>query len=67
MMTRVATAKMWAMATATSVADVEGVRAQHPTTSMAITMAMTTTTMLMTMTTTMTTMTIMTTAVAASQ
>jgi hypothetical protein len=62
-----ATAKMWAMATATRVADDKGVRAQQPTTPMAITMTMTTTTMLMTMTTTMTTMTIMTTAVAASQ
>jgi hypothetical protein len=62
-----ATAKMWAMATATRVADDEGVRAQQPTTSMAITMTMTSTTMLMTMTTTMMTMTIMTTVVAASQ
>jgi hypothetical protein len=35
-----ATAKMWVMATATRVADDEGVRAQQPTTSMVITMSM---------------------------
>jgi len=59
-----ATAKMWAMATATRVADDEGVRERRPTTSMTMT-TMTTTTMMMTMATTMTTMT-MTTAVAAT-
>ena len=62
-----ATAKMWAMATATRVADDEGVRAQQPTTFMAIMMMMMTMTMLMTMTTTVTTMTIMTTVMAVSQ
>ena len=62
-----ATAKMWAMAMATRVGDDEGVRAQQPTRSMAITMTMTTTTMQMTMTMAMKMMTVMTTAVAASQ
>jgi hypothetical protein len=56
-----ATAKMWAMATATRVADDEGVRARRPTTSMMMTTT-TTMTMMVTMTTTMMTMT-MTTAV----
>jgi hypothetical protein len=56
------TAKMWAMATATRVADDEGVRERRPTTSMMM-MTMTTTAMMMTMMTNMTTMT-MTTAVA---